>query len=136
MAWLQNATGHSTQFDVASDSPLDALAADVTWFMNSAEVRTALGVRGGDDAPSFVLDTTAVEAALHDNTMNSVKRVVEVLHALGSMRVLLYEGNRDAKDRVPAAEAWIRELDWDGHSAFQDAPRAVWRQGSGGGGHG
>nr|CAB3477375.1 unnamed protein product [Digitaria exilis] len=52
------------------------------------------------------------------------------------MRVLLYEGIRDVQDGAVAAEAWVRELEWDGLAAFRIAPRAVWRRSSGGGGGG
>lgn len=132
-SWLQNAMGLPTLFDVASDATLGALAADANEFLDSAGVRAALGVR--DDAPPFVLDGPTVEAAFHGNTMKCVKPHVEAL--LGaSTHVLLYEGNHDAKDGMPTAEAWIRELNWDGLAAFQDTAQAVWRQGNGGAGQG
>jgi hypothetical protein len=44
--------------------------------MNSAEVRVELGARG--DAP-WVLNSPAVAAAFHDDTMKSVKCDVEAL---------------------------------------------------------
>ncbi|XP_066341551.1 serine carboxypeptidase-like 50 [Miscanthus floridulus] len=135
LSWLRNATGLSSLFDVAvPDTSLEALLAGAAEFMNNAEVSAALGVRG--DAP-WELVSPAVEAALHDDVMKSAKRDVEALlrvpPAPSSTRVLLYEGIRDAQVGVVSVEAWLRELHWDGLAAFQDAPRAVWRQGGSGG---
>ncbi|CAD6252747.1 unnamed protein product [Miscanthus lutarioriparius] len=95
LSWLRNATGLSSLFDVAVDTPLEALAAGAEEFMNSAEA---------------------------------------LLRGPASTRVLVYEGIRDAQDGVVSVEAWLRELEWDGLAAFQDAPRAVWRRRSGSGG--
>ncbi|CAD6252744.1 unnamed protein product [Miscanthus lutarioriparius] len=132
LSWLRNATGLSSLFDVAVDTPLEALAAGAEEFMNSAEVRKELGARG--DAP-WVLNSPAVEAALHDDEMKSAKPAVQaLLRGPASTRVLVYEGIRDAQDGVVSVEAWLRELEWDGLAAFQDAPRAVWRRRSGSGG--
>uniref|UniRef100_A0A0A9H778 Serine carboxypeptidase-like 50 n=1 Tax=Arundo donax TaxID=35708 RepID=A0A0A9H778_ARUDO len=58
--------------------------------------------------------------------MKSTKREVEAL-LRRQRRVLLYEGVRDLRDGVVSAEAWLREAEWDGLAAFQDADRAVWR---------
>lgn len=125
LSWLRNATGLASLFDVAvADTSLEALVAGAAEFMNDAEVRAALGVRG--DAP-WELVSPAVVAAMHDDVMKSAKREVEAL-LRGPTRVLLYEGIRDAQVGVVSVEAWLRELDWDGLAAFQDAPRAVWRQ--------
>ena len=138
LSWLRNATGLSSLFDVTVDTPLELqaqLAAIAEEFMNSAEVRAELGVRG--DAPALVLNSPAVAAALHDDVMKSAKPDVEALLRLRGpaaaaastrTRVLLYEGIRDAQDGVVSVEAWLRELDWDGLAAFQDAPRVVWRR--------
>ncbi|KAG0530858.1 hypothetical protein BDA96_05G223400 [Sorghum bicolor] len=136
LSWLRNATGLSSLFDVTVDTPLELqaqLAAIAEEFMNSAEVRAELGVRG--DAPAWVLNSPAVAAALHDDVMKSAKPDVEALlrgpaaaAASTRTRVLLYEGIRDAQDGVVSVEAWLRELDWDGLAAFQDAPRVVWRR--------
>jgi vitellogenic carboxypeptidase-like protein len=136
LSWLPNATGLSSLFDVAvPDTSLEALLAGAAEFMN-AEVRAALGVRG--DAP-WELVSPAVEAALHGDVMKSAKWDVEALlrgppAPSSSTRMLLYEGIRDAQVGVVSVEAWLRELHWDGLAAFQDAPRAVWRRGSGGAG--
>ncbi|EEE64833.1 hypothetical protein OsJ_19690 [Oryza sativa Japonica Group] len=71
----------------------------------------------------------AVGAAQHKDVMKSVKPEVEALLRRGTTptRVLLYGGIRDVKDGPVSTEAWVRELEWDGLAAFQDADRAVWR---------
>ncbi|KAG2598470.1 serine carboxypeptidase-like 50 [Panicum virgatum] len=133
LSWLRNATGLASLFDVAVDTPLGAVAAGAAELFNDPEVRAALGARAGG-AP-WQLVSTAVEAAFRDDVMKSAKADVEAL--LGaSTRVLLYEGIRDVQDGPVAAEAWLRELEWDGLPAFQDADRAVWRTSGGGGGGG
>ena len=120
LSWLRNATGLSSLFDVAVDTPLEALAAGAEEFMNSAEVRKELGARG--DAP-WVLNSPAVEAALHDDEMRSAKPAVQaLLRGPASTRVLVYEGIRDAQDGVVSVEAWLRELDWDGLARMPPAP--------------
>ncbi|CAL5033011.1 unnamed protein product [Urochloa decumbens] len=132
LSWLRNATGLPSLFDVAVDTSresqlLDGAAAEL---LNDAEVRAALGVRG--DAPPWELTSPAVVAALKDDVMKSAKPEMEALLRGASTRVLLYEGIRDAQVGVVSVDAWLRELDhWDGLAAFQDAPRAVWRQGKG-----
>ncbi|XP_066342226.1 serine carboxypeptidase-like 50 [Miscanthus floridulus] len=117
LSWLRNATGLSSLFDVAVDTP--------------REVRAELGARG--DAP-WVLSSPDVEAALHDDEMRSAKPDVEALlrGPAPSTRVLLYEGIRDAQDGVVSVEAWLRELDSDGLARMP--PRAVWRRRTGSGG--
>ncbi|PUZ56196.1 hypothetical protein GQ55_5G276400 [Panicum hallii var. hallii] len=131
LSWLRNATGLASLFDVAAvETPLEAVAAGAAELFNDAEVRAALGARAGG-AP-WQLDSPAVEAAFRDDVMKSAKPDVEAL--LGaSTRVLLYEGIRDVEDGPVAAEAWLRELEWDGLPAFRDAARAVWRRSGGGG---
>jgi vitellogenic carboxypeptidase-like protein len=62
--------------------------------------------------------------------MRSAKGEVEAL-LKSKTRVLLYEGIRDAKLGVVAAEAWLPELQWDGLASFLDAQRAVWRSSQG-----
>ncbi|RLN22036.1 serine carboxypeptidase-like 50 [Panicum miliaceum] len=133
MSWLRNATGLASLFDVAVETPLEAVApAGAAELFNDAEVRAALGAQAGG-AP-WQLVSPAVEAAFRDDVMKSAKPDVEAL--LGaSTRVLLYEGIRDAEDGPVAAEAWLRELEWRGLPAFRDAARAVWRR-SGGSGRG
>ena len=134
--WLRNATGLASLLDVAVDTPpgaVAAVAARAAELFNDPEVRAALGARAGG-AP-WQLVSTAVEAAFRDDVMKSAKADVEAL--LGaSTRVLLYEGIRDVQDGPVAAEAWLRELEWDGLATFQDADRAVWRTSGGGGGRG
>jgi vitellogenic carboxypeptidase-like protein len=50
LSWLCNATGLASLFDmVVADTSLEALLAGAREFMNSAEVRVALGTWG--DAP-------------------------------------------------------------------------------------
>ncbi|CAO1939060.1 unnamed protein product [Urochloa humidicola] len=131
LSWLRNATGLPSLFDVAVDTSrlVDLLSGGAAGeFMNNAEVRAALGVRG--DAPPWELTSPAVVAALNDDVMKSAKPEMEaLLRGAASTRVLLYEGIRDAQVGVVSVEAWLRELDdWNGLAAFQDAPRAVWRQ--------
>lgn len=144
LSWLRDATGLPSLFDVAAaddaSSPLQALTAAgarAAGFMNDAGVRAALGARRDAPAPPWELVSAAVVAALHDDVMKSAKPDLEALlrgPPAPSPRVLLYEGVRDAQVGVVSVEALLRELDWDGLAAFRDAPRAVWRQGSGGGG--
>ncbi|RCV25906.1 hypothetical protein SETIT_5G202300v2 [Setaria italica] len=136
---LRNATGLASLFDVAVETSLEAefagAAAVAEALMNSAEVRAALGARRASEGGSpWQLVSPAVDAAFHDDVMKSAKPDVEALLAGASARVLLYEGIRDAQDGPVAAEAWLRELEWDGLAAFRDAPRAVWRRRRGGGG--
>jgi len=122
LSWLRTATGLASLFDVVvADESLEALLAGAAEFMNDAEVRAALGVRG--DAPSELV-SPAVEAALHGDVMKSTKRDVEALlrGPAPSTRVLLYEGIRDAQDGVVSVEAWLRELDWDGLARMPPAP--------------
>ncbi|KAB8080495.1 hypothetical protein EE612_001043 [Oryza sativa] len=64
---------------------------------------------------------------MHGDVMKSVKPGVEAL--LRGTRVLLYQGIRDLRDGVVSTEAWMRELKWDGLTAFLVADRAVWRIG-------
>jgi vitellogenic carboxypeptidase-like protein len=137
LSWLCNATGLASLFDmVVADTSLEALLAGAREFMNSAEVRVALGVRGD---VQWELISPAVEAALHDGLIKSTKRGVEALlrgppaAPPSSMCMLLYEGICDAQVGVVSVEAWLQELHWDGLAAFQDTPRAVWRQRQGSG---
>jgi vitellogenic carboxypeptidase-like protein len=129
LSWVLNATGLPSLYDVADYAPLQTLlnlaaGPGTAAFLNDAEVKEALGARG--DA-RWQLDTAEVAAAQHDDVMKSTKRDVEAL--LGATRVLLYDGIRDAYLGSVATEAWLRELEWDGLAAFQNAPRAVWRVG-------
>ncbi|KAG2589422.1 serine carboxypeptidase-like 50 [Panicum virgatum] len=131
LVWLRNATGLASLFDVAVDTPpgaVAAVAARAAELFNDPEVRAALGARAGG-AP-WQLGSPAVEAAFRDDVMKSAKPDVEAL--LGaSTRVLLYEEIRDVQDGPVAAEAWLREMEWDGLPAFQDAARTVWRRSGG-----
>ncbi|CAN6234713.1 unnamed protein product [Urochloa humidicola] len=134
LSWLRNATGLPSLFDVAVDTSREfqLVAGAAAEFLNNADVRATLGVRG--DAPPWELSSPAVVAALNDDVMKSAKPEMEaLLRGPPSTRVLLYEGIRDAQVGVVSVDAWLRELDhWDGLAAFQDAPRAVWRQGKAG----
>ncbi|CAO2208418.1 unnamed protein product [Urochloa humidicola] len=142
LASLRNATGLASLFDVeaaGSAATLEDLAPAAEALMNSAEVRAALGARPGG-AP-WRLTNPAVTAALYEDGMKSAKRDVEAVLAGGGgggasprVRVLLYEGVRDVHDGPVAAEAWLRELEWEGLAEFRDAPRAVWRRRRSGGG--
>ncbi|CAL4956176.1 unnamed protein product [Urochloa decumbens] len=139
LASLRNATGLASLFDIeaaGTEATLQAVAPVVEALMNSAEVRAALGAAEGG-AP-WRLVSPAVTAALYDDEMKSAKRDVEAVLDAGAgagasprVRVLLYEGVRDVHDGPVAAEAWLRELEWEGLAAFRDAPRAVWRLRSG-----
>ncbi|AQK83592.1 Serine carboxypeptidase-like 50 [Zea mays] len=82
----------------------------------------------------FDVASDATLGALAADANEFLDSAGELLEA--STHVLLYEGNHDAKDGMPTAEAWIRELNWDGLAAFQDTAQAVWRQGNGGAGQG
>ncbi|TVU20136.1 hypothetical protein EJB05_36329, partial [Eragrostis curvula] len=113
---LENVTGLATLYDYGKQRPY--ATAPVAAFLNTAEAKAALGVRG-DDAWEECSD--AVGAAMHEDVMKSVRPRVEAL--LRATRVLLYQGIRDLRDGV----AWLRGVDWDGLPAFQDADRAVWR---------
>jgi vitellogenic carboxypeptidase-like protein len=128
VSWLENAAGVATLLDVSvqGDSYLDF--AGLQGFLNDGEVKAALRARDGA-APAEAC-STAVYAALHDDIMRSAKGEVEAL-LKNKMRVLLYEGIRDAKLGVVAAEAWLPELQWDGLASFLDAQRAVWRSSQG-----
>jgi vitellogenic carboxypeptidase-like protein len=124
LSWLQNATGLATLYDYAKQRPYASHALGT--FLNRAEVKAALGAR-----QDVVWEgcSDAVEAAMHEDVMKSVKPEVEAL--LRQTRVLLYQGIRDLQDGVVSQEAWINELQWGGLRAFQDADRAVWWTDSG-----
>ncbi|CAL4901607.1 unnamed protein product [Urochloa decumbens] len=120
LARLQNMTGLATLYDAAKQRPYQS--EPVGAFLNRAEAKAALGARG-DVAWEECSD--AVGAAMHADGMKSVRPQVESL--LRRTRVLLYQGIRDLRDGVVSTEAWLREVDWDGLRAFQDAERIVWR---------
>ncbi|XP_052137102.1 serine carboxypeptidase-like 50 [Oryza glaberrima] len=122
LSLLENATGLATLFDAAKQRPYET--GPVGKFVNRAEVKAALGART-DVEWEDCSDT--VGAAMHGDVMKSVKPGVEAL--LRGTRVLLYQGIRDLRDGVVSTEAWMRELKWDGLTAFLDADRAVWRIG-------
>uniref|UniRef100_A0ACD5Y763 Uncharacterized protein n=1 Tax=Avena sativa TaxID=4498 RepID=A0ACD5Y763_AVESA len=128
VAWLEKAAGVATLLDVAVDGASYLDFAGLQGFLNDGEVKTALRARDG--AALVEACSTAVYAALHDDIMKSAKGEVEALLKRKS-RVLLYEGVRDAKLGVVAAEAWLPELQWDGLASFLDAERAVWRSSQG-----
>ncbi|CAO2190701.1 unnamed protein product [Urochloa humidicola] len=134
---LRNATGLASLFDVAAaETTLEDAAPAVEAFMNRAEVRAALGARPEGGGAQWRLSSPEVTKALYDDGMKSAKRDVEAVLAAGAgapprVRVLLYEGVRDVQDGPVSAEAWLRELEWEGLAAFRDAPRAVWRLRSG-----
>uniref|UniRef100_A0A0E0L684 Carboxypeptidase n=1 Tax=Oryza punctata TaxID=4537 RepID=A0A0E0L684_ORYPU len=122
LSWLENATGLATLYDVAKQRPYET--GSVGKFLNRAEVKAALGARRDVEWEEC---SDAVGAAMHGDVMKSVKPEVEAL--LRGTRVLLYQGIRDLRDGVVSTEAWMRELEWDGLTAFLDADRAVWRVG-------
>uniref|UniRef100_A0A0D9Y555 Carboxypeptidase n=1 Tax=Oryza glumipatula TaxID=40148 RepID=A0A0D9Y555_9ORYZ len=108
LSLLENATGLATLFDAAKQRPYET--GPVGKFVNRAEVKAALGART-DVEWEDCSDT--VGAAMHGDVMKSVKP----------------GGIRDLRDGVVSTEAWMRELKWDGLTAFLDADRAVWRIG-------
>ncbi|KAF0923584.1 hypothetical protein E2562_006579 [Oryza meyeriana var. granulata] len=122
LSWLENATGLATLYDAAKQRPYET--EPVGKFVNRAEVKAALGARGDVEWEEC---SGTVGAAMHEDVMKSVKAEVEAL--LRGTRVLLYQGIRDLRDGVVSTEAWMREVEWDGLSAFLDADRAVWRIG-------
>ncbi|XP_047043924.1 serine carboxypeptidase-like 50 [Lolium rigidum] len=127
LSWLRNATGLATLYDYAKQRPYgtDAVGA----FVNRAEVKAALRAR---EDVAWEECSGAVGAAMHEDVMKSVKTEVEALLRRRT-RVLLYQGVRDLRDGVVSQEAWMKDLNWGGLQAFQDADRAVWRTGSGSG---
>jgi vitellogenic carboxypeptidase-like protein len=123
LSWLREATGHETLFDVVNEGrwlDIDALEG----FMNRAEVKAALGVRG---EVQWEARAAAVVAALREDGMKSAKSQLEALLQQEGVRVLLYEGIWDLRDGVASTEAWLAEVEWDSIAAFQEAERAVWR---------
>uniref|UniRef100_A0ACD5YMC2 Uncharacterized protein n=1 Tax=Avena sativa TaxID=4498 RepID=A0ACD5YMC2_AVESA len=128
VARLEKAAGVTTLLDVAVERASYLDFAGLQGFLNDGEVKTALRARDG--AAPVETCSTAVYEALHDDIMKSAKGEVEAL-LKGKTRVLLYEGVRDAKLGVVAAEAWLPELQWDGLASFLDAERAVWRSSQG-----
>uniref|UniRef100_A0A0E0JB24 Carboxypeptidase n=2 Tax=Oryza TaxID=4527 RepID=A0A0E0JB24_ORYNI len=126
LKWMENASGVPSLFDVEVTTSLEAEAAALAPLLNGAEAKAALGARGDAE---WKMCSAAVGAAQHEDVMKSVKPEVEALLRRGTTptRVLLYGGIRDVKDGPVSTEAWVRELEWDGLAAFQDADRAVWR---------
>ncbi|EAY99193.1 hypothetical protein OsI_21149 [Oryza sativa Indica Group] len=132
----ENATGVVTLLDVEVQQSVAVMAAGLADFLSTAEVKAAVGAR-----PDVAWEacSAAVGAAQEEDVMKSAKRDVEALLRRGASptatptptRVLLYEGIRDVGNGPVCAEAWLRELEWDGLAAFQDAGRAVWRSGGG-----
>ncbi|KAK1698544.1 hypothetical protein QYE76_015241 [Lolium multiflorum] len=122
LSWLENATGLATLYDYAKRRPYASAA--VGKLVNRAEAKAALGAR-----PDVVWEECngMVRAAMHEDIMKSVKPEVEAVLRRGRTRVLLYQGIRDLRIGVVPTEAWLKELQWSGLRAFQDAERAVWR---------
>uniref|UniRef100_A0A0E0L682 Carboxypeptidase n=1 Tax=Oryza punctata TaxID=4537 RepID=A0A0E0L682_ORYPU len=126
LKWMENASGVASLFDVGVTTSLEAEAAALTPLLNGAEAKGALGAPGDVE---WKMCSAAVGRAQHEDVMKSVKPEVEALLQRGTRttRVLLYGGIRDVKNGPVCTEAWVRELEWDGLAAFQDADRAVWR---------
>uniref|UniRef100_A0A0D9WK80 Carboxypeptidase n=1 Tax=Leersia perrieri TaxID=77586 RepID=A0A0D9WK80_9ORYZ len=134
VSWLENATGVASLLDVEpppQQRSVSSVVAGVVDFVNGGDdVKASLGARGSD-VVAWEACSAAVEAAMLEDVMKSAKRDVEALLRTPT-RVLLYEGILDVQNGPVCAEAWLREVDWDGLPAFQDADRVVWRGGSGG----
>lgn len=120
LGWLQNVTGLVTLYDIRRKRPY--AKAKLAVFLNREEVKVALGA--GKET-TWVECNDAVRAAMKGEMMRSVKFMVE--EAVGSVRVLLYQGMFDLKDGVASTEAWMREMDWEGMGRFRAAERRLWR---------
>uniref|UniRef100_A0A0D9WK81 Carboxypeptidase n=1 Tax=Leersia perrieri TaxID=77586 RepID=A0A0D9WK81_9ORYZ len=135
LKWMEDASGVASLFDVDSNQSLLDAAAELVPLVNGAEAKAALGVAEAE----WKMCSAAVGRAQQEDVMKSEKRHVETLLLRGpeeegptKTRVLLYGGVRDVKNGPVCTEAWVRELEWAGLAAFQEAERAMWRTRGGG----
>ncbi|XP_057785614.1 serine carboxypeptidase-like 50 [Salvia miltiorrhiza] len=122
LATLTNMTGLATLYNVRRLSPYPNRV--VVSFLNDAEVKRALRVR---DNMTFVLCSSAVAAALHEDIMKSVRPMMEFV--VKRTKVLLYQGQVDLRDGVVSTSVWVKEMRWEGIKGFLEAEREVWRVG-------
>lgn len=122
---LQSMTGLATLFDFTKKSPYNVRR--VTDFLQSTEVKLVLKVK--ESVGFFSGCNDVVKDALHDDTMRSVKYMVEYL--VRKSKVLLYQGQFDLWDGVVSTEAWVKTMDWDEIDKFLLAGRMVWKDENG-----
>ncbi|KAF6988647.1 hypothetical protein CFC21_006140 [Triticum aestivum] len=108
LAWLQEATGLATLFNMVTWGWLDADVPED--FMNRASIKMVLTVR------------TNVSWEAYAAVMVTASQVEALLRREG-MRMLLYEGVWDLWD----GKAWLEEVDWDWMTTLREAERALWR---------
>ncbi|XP_062109591.1 serine carboxypeptidase-like 50 [Humulus lupulus] len=125
--YLQSTTGLATLYDFTKIGPYNI--GIVTDFLQSDGVKAALKVK--ESAVTFINGCNDdVKEALHDDTMKSVKYMVEFL--VRKSKVLLYQGQYDLWDGVVSTEAWVRSMDWEEIGKFLLAERIVWKDENGG----
>lgn len=125
LSMLENMTGLATLLDVSRKTPYNELTLTEK-LLETSEARGALGVV--DETATFEVCNAAVEEALHEDGMKSVREMVEYLLETESCKVLLYEGQRDLRDGVVSVESWLRGLKWrEGIRGFRGTESKVWR---------
>lgn len=117
---LRSMTGLATLYDFTKKSPYNVQM--VTDFLRGGAVKVALKVK---ESVGFDGCNDVVKDALHDDTMKSVKYMVEYL--MRKSKVLLYQGQFDLWDGVVSTEAWVKTMDWNEIGKFLLAERMVWR---------
>ncbi|KAL5553417.1 hypothetical protein UlMin_040818 [Ulmus minor] len=120
MESLRAMTGLATLFDFSKKAPYEIQM--VTNFLQNKIVKKALKAKL---FVGFDRCSEEVARALHDDTMKSVKYMVEFL--VRKSKVLLYQGQFDLWDGVVSTEAWVKTMDWEEIDKFLMANRFVWK---------
>jgi len=90
-------------------------------YLNQNDVRAALHV----DNRTWATGSGPVYEHLKADVMQSTKNLFPDL--LAHYRVMLYQGQFDTQDGVPASEVWIDTIDWPGRDNYLKTNRTVWR---------
>ncbi|KAF4677539.1 hypothetical protein FOL47_000927 [Perkinsus chesapeaki] len=119
---MQEESGGINLYDIRTTDDYGWQDERLEHFLNLPEVKATLHVPVDR---SFKTDEAVEAHLLEDIMMPMVHCLPPLLNA--EVPVMLFEGDKDAKDGLISVEAWIPELPWDGISDYLSSERNIWR---------
>eukprot|EP00005_Dracoamoeba_jomungandri_P000259 CAMPEP_0174256456 /NCGR_PEP_ID=MMETSP0439-20130205/5678_1 /TAXON_ID=0 /ORGANISM="Stereomyxa ramosa, Strain Chinc5" /LENGTH=435 /DNA_ID=CAMNT_0015339061 /DNA_START=18 /DNA_END=1325 /DNA_ORIENTATION=- len=117
---VANASGDVNLYDFRTYVPYDHSVIDR--FLAQDSVKKQLGVGDHEYGTSC---KSVVKDALENDICKSMSWTLPTI--LSKFKVLLYQGQFDARDGVASNEAWIREIDWPGKDEYLNAEKQTWK---------
>lgn len=118
--YIQNASGVATLLDIRRTAQYDP-GERVQQLLNSSEYKTMMQA---DPRVDYSSCSSVVEKVLAPDTMKSASHLVEDI--LGTLPVLLYQGQFDGQDGVASSNAWISNLKWKCSREFAKMEGDLW----------